>query len=93
MQQLGANSTQGNQALAASRCFLNMKNHATTQSTTATAPRPGNANPVKKSPSNELGLTERRRSVRPLPVPLVVERHSDSVWAEFQALIAKKPTP
>ncbi|MCX8520424.1 MAG: hypothetical protein ORN28_02670 [Rhodoferax sp.] len=68
-----------------------MKNHATTQATTATATalRPINAHPVKKPPSNELGLAERRRSVRPLPVPLVVERHSDSAWAEFQALIAK----
>ena len=96
MQWLGANfhmNQQGNRAPAASRCFLNMKNHATTQSTTATTPRSNNAHPVKKPPSNELGITERRRSVRPLPVPLVVERQSDSVWAEFQALLAKKSNP
>ncbi|MCX8516708.1 MAG: hypothetical protein ORN29_01285 [Rhodoferax sp.] len=70
-----------------------MKNHATTQSTTATAQRPSNAHPAKKPPSNELGITERRRSVRTLPVPLAVEHQSDSVWAEFQALIAKHSTP
>ncbi len=35
-----------------------------------------------------LGLSERRRSVRLLPVPEAVESNGDSEWAAFQALIS-----
>jgi hypothetical protein len=36
----------------------------------------------------ELGLTERRRLVRPLPAPHAVEVQSDVDWAIFQTLIS-----
>jgi len=45
----------------------------------------------KKAVSLELGLTERRRLIRPLPVPDVEESDRDSVWGTFQALISEDP--
>lgn len=38
--------------------------------------------------SADLGLTERRRLVRPLPAPEAVESDGDSAWAAFQSLIS-----
>lgn len=43
--------------------------------------------PEKFKPA-DLGLTERRRSVRPLPAPEAVENDGDSAWAAFQSLIS-----
>jgi hypothetical protein len=40
-----------------------------------------------------LGLTERRRLVRPLPTPDVIEGDYDSDWAEFQALVSNDSQP
>jgi hypothetical protein len=34
----------------------------------------------------DLGLVERRRTVRPLPVPDAVESNRDTDWAPFQTL-------
>jgi hypothetical protein len=39
----------------------------------------------------DLGIAERRRSIRPLPVPDAVESNGDTDWAAFQALISDKP--
>jgi hypothetical protein len=39
----------------------------------------------------DLGLTERRHAIRPLPVPDAVESDGDTDWATFQALISDKP--
>jgi hypothetical protein len=44
----------------------------------------------KKAASLELGLTERRRLIRPLPVPEVVESDRDSVWGAYQSLTAEE---
>jgi hypothetical protein len=39
----------------------------------------------------DLGLIERRRSIRPLPVADAVEKDSDTAWGAFQALISDNP--
>jgi len=39
----------------------------------------------------DLGLTERRKFIRPLPVPEVLESDGDSAWGAFQALISEDP--
>jgi hypothetical protein len=39
----------------------------------------------------DLGLVERRRTVRPLPVPDAVESNGDTDWATFQALSTDQP--
>jgi hypothetical protein len=39
----------------------------------------------------DLGLVERRRSTRPLPVPEAVESQGDTDWAVFQALSNDPP--
>ena len=44
---------------------------------------------VASAPAPGLGLTERRRLVRPLPTPDVIEGDYDSDWAEFQALVSE----
>ena len=49
----------------------------------------GGAKPPAKSA--DLGLTERRHGVRPLPVPEAVESDGDTDWATFQALVSDKP--
>jgi hypothetical protein len=49
----------------------------------------GTSKPAAKS--SDLGLTERRLVVRPLPVADAVESDGDTDWATFQALIADKP--
>ena len=41
--------------------------------------------------ATELGLSERRRSVRPLPIPEAVESDGDTDWAAFQALLSDEP--
>ena len=45
----------------------------------------------EKSKSGELGLSERRRFIRPLPVPEAVESDGESDWATFQALSSETP--
>jgi hypothetical protein len=45
----------------------------------------------EKPQSADLGLAERRRFIRPLPVPDVVESDGDSDWATFQALSSEPP--
>ena len=34
-----------------------------------------------------LGFVERRRVPRPLPAPEVIEKNSDSIWAEFESVV------
>jgi len=46
---------------------------------------------VQKPTPPDLGLTERRKFIRPLPVPEVVESDGDSAWGTFQALISEDP--
>ena len=58
------------------------------QSLTATQSDKDGAKPKQA----ELGFVERRKAVRTLPVPLVVESDGDTDWAVFQALISDKPT-
>ena len=36
------------------------------------------------------GITDRRKTVRTLPIPLAVESDRDSDWALFEALISKQ---
>jgi hypothetical protein len=48
----------------------------------------GDKSPAKPS---DLGLTERRHGVRPLPVPDVLESDGDTDWATFQALVSDQP--
>jgi hypothetical protein len=55
----------------------------------AVQPEPPAGKPATKP--SDLGLTERRHTVRPLPVAQVVESDGDTDWATFQALIADKP--
>jgi len=43
---------------------------------------------TEKAKPADLGLSERRRSIRPLPVPDAVESNGDTDWAAFQALIS-----
>jgi hypothetical protein len=54
---------------------------------------PGSGPSGSKPParSSDLGLTERRHAVRPLPVPEAVESDGDTDWATFQALVSDKP--
>jgi hypothetical protein len=56
---------------------------------TITRPDPRSSKPAAKS--SDLGLTERRHVVRPLPVADAVESDGDTDWATFQALIADQP--
>ena len=44
-------------------------------------------NPAQAAASNpDLGLTERRKVIRPLPAPQAVESHADTDWALFHSL-------
>jgi hypothetical protein len=59
--------------------------------------RPGPVKEKKVEPeppatkNGDLGLTERRRSVRPLPVADAVESDGDTAWGTFQSLISDNP--
>jgi hypothetical protein len=44
-----------------------------------------------KPTSYDLGISERRKAVRTLPVPLAQESDGDSGWAAFQALSSDQP--
>ena len=61
------------------------------QATASPAAKPqGSEKPggTEKAKPADLGLSERRRSIRPLPVPDAVESNGDTDWATFQALIS-----
>ncbi len=45
----------------------------------------------EKTKSDDLGLSERRNFIRPLPVPHAVESDGESDWATFQALSSDPP--
>ena len=56
----------------------------------AAAPAPAGEQAVKPK-SADLGIAERRKFIRPLPVPLAEESDRDSAWATFQELSSDKP--
>jgi hypothetical protein len=70
-----------------------MKSDKTPEAPADGSPGPGsNASaPAAAKKSSDLGLTERRHVVRPLPIPEVEESDGDTDWANFQALISDKP--
>jgi hypothetical protein len=43
------------------------------------------------SPSDDLGIAERRHFIRPLPVPDAVESDGDTDWDTFQTLTSELP--
>jgi hypothetical protein len=45
----------------------------------------------EKTKPMDLGVVERRRTIRPLPVPDAVESNGDTDWATFQALNTEQP--
>lgn len=62
------------------------------------SPSPAKAGPAAapKAAKVDPGLSERRRFVRTLPVPEVVESDGDTDWAAFQELVqdgAASPPP
>jgi hypothetical protein len=60
-------------------------------STNTTAANGATAPESEKAQSADLGIAERRKFIRPLPVPVVVESQGDTDWATFQALLSDKP--
>ena len=47
--------------------------------------------PAEPPKSADLGMAERRKMIRPLPVPEALESHGDTDWAAFEALLSDKP--
>ena len=70
---------------------MNMKNDKSVKAPADAAAEKTSADSSEKSKPMDLGLTERRRTIRPLPVPDVVESESDTAWGAFQSLISDKP--
>ncbi len=66
----------------------NKSRSASTGSAEKSVSAAGAGKDASNEPAPGLGLTERRRLVRPLPTPEVIEGDYDSDWAEFQALVS-----